>query len=292
LTTSLFIVGSIKGGTTFLHDALSRHPEIAMSRPKEPGFFADAEFPASRVRSLDEYRAIFPVTPRTKVKGEASVNNLYSQDAADRIHRFDPEARILISLRDPTDVIVSLHHHMVFHGHQPEPSLARALQGASSASAESLFPWLRYYDVVKFAEQIDRYLAVFPRENVRIVLFDDVTRNIEGELRTLLGWLGLDGSVRVDGVRQNERRDPRNLRLARWLRTPPSSIRTMGRLLPEGPKRTIARTMKRWNASPAYRKREDDAIRRRLRSELAAEVTSLERVLDRSLAHWLPAEGV
>ena len=284
---NLFIVGAAKAGTTFLYGALSGHSQIAMSRPKEPGYFADPEFPSSVAETEEEYRNLFPAIPDARFAGEASVSYLYSRGSAGRIRGFNPSARIVITVRNPADVVISLHHTVVFYGHQSEPDLARALRAAATRPNQLDYPWLRYYNAVRFSQQVSRYLDTFPPHQIRIVNFDDLVQNPERVTGDLLRWLGLAGSLDLEHVPRNDRVDPRSRRLARWLRRPPASVSAIGRALPPSSRRALARWVKRRNAAyPATKV--DERVRQRLLIELEPEVQLLETLLDRDLTAWLP----
>jgi hypothetical protein len=284
LRPNLFIVGAAKAGTTFLHGALSRHPEIAMSRPKEPGFFSDGDFRRTPM-SAEEYLGIFPVNPRARVIGEASVDYLYSRSSATRILAFNPNARILISLRNPADVIISLHRNLVLHGHQSEPDLARALALAVNQPRDA-YPWLRYYDAVRYSDQVPRYLDAFGDHQLRIILFDDLVRSPDSVIGEIVTWLGLSKAPDLTRVPRNTRHDPRSPRLARWLRQPPTFVLAAGRALPQGARRALASRVNRLNRRSASSIDGDEWIRQRLAHDLEPEVSRLEALLHKELADW------
>src|SRR4029078_338240 len=95
---NLFIVGAPRSGTTALHAYLSTHPDVFMSDPKEPMYWADDLPGAMRsshapVATLDEYLALFAkAEPRHRVIGEASPIYLRSRSAIPRIEAFAPDA--------------------------------------------------------------------------------------------------------------------------------------------------------------------------------------------------------
>ena len=116
---NLFIVGQPKSGTTALHQFLGQHPEIFMSSIKEPHFFcSDFHLESDRAygkqrffdfRNESAYLQIFAKAEGAEIAGESSTNYLYSQVAAEKIYNFNPDAKIIIILREPAKFLYSLH---------------------------------------------------------------------------------------------------------------------------------------------------------------------------------------
>ena len=106
---NLFIVGAPKSGTTALSDYLREHPNIFISVPKEPHFFA-IDLPGHR-RKFDTYAKYIRLFENADehVVGEASVHYLYSQKAIENIYEFNSEARLIAMLRKPVEMVYSMH---------------------------------------------------------------------------------------------------------------------------------------------------------------------------------------
>ena len=101
---NLFVVGAVKAGTTSLWTHLDAHPDVFMSRPKEPHFFSRARMPADQlVKDPVEYAGLFARGAALRYRGDASPSYLWDPDSPARIKEAVPDARIIISLRDPVD---------------------------------------------------------------------------------------------------------------------------------------------------------------------------------------------
>ena len=109
---NFFIIGAAKSGTTSLYKYLTGHPQVFMSPVKEPCFFstglggADDPLgpePPTLIRDWDAYRQLFAAVTTETAIGETSANYVYEPQTAARIHRYLPEARLIVSLRDPID---------------------------------------------------------------------------------------------------------------------------------------------------------------------------------------------
>jgi len=190
-----FLVGATRGGTTSLHHHLQSHPDIFMSAAKEPSFFAFAGHEKPQWRAwatfaphfvLDEaaYRGLF-ARAGTRLAGEASTAYLDSPVAPERIRAAVPHARILISLRDPVDCFVSRIRALTALGIR-WPDLHRAVLDCDEGVGPEEFFYYRYHDPVA------RYLTLFGRDRVKILLFDDLAADAAATVRDVFAFLGVD----------------------------------------------------------------------------------------------------
>ena len=117
-----FIVGAPKCGTTAMADYLGQHPEIGMCPRKETHVFATdlsermAMRRGQRPMSRERFLNLFADLQEERLRGEASVWHLYSASAAAEIAAFQPQARIIVMLRSPVEMLPSLHSQFVFVG--------------------------------------------------------------------------------------------------------------------------------------------------------------------------------
>ncbi len=192
-----FIVGAPKCATTAMCTYLAQHPEIFIPRIKEPDFFG-SDLPGVRAaRTEAEYLNLFR-DGGGKLCGEGSVWNLFSRRAAKEIYDFNPEAKIIIMLREPVELLRSLHNELIFQGREDIEDFQEALLAETERRKGNRIPsrctrfGLLYSDVVKFSEQIGRYFDIFEKENIHIVIYDDLVANIEVVYRDILEFLRVD----------------------------------------------------------------------------------------------------
>src|SRR5579859_908594 len=131
---NFFIVGAPKCGTTALNHYLSAHPEIFMAKKEMHHFGADLKFgPQFFRRDRAEYLAEFAGGQGRKRVGESSVWYLFSREAAAELKAFNPEARVIIMLREPVAMLHSLFHQFRADGNEPllvfEEALAAEKEG-------------------------------------------------------------------------------------------------------------------------------------------------------------------
>ena len=281
---NLFLVGAPKCGTSALHDYLAGHPDAFMSDPKEPHHFCpDVDAPFA-VRDEAAYRALFKGA-RERVVGESSATYLYSRVAAEKIHAASPDARIVAVVRNPLEMIPSLHSQRRVNGTEPCRTLAAALgaepkRKTGELPAVGAFPF--YDDAARYTEQLRRYLDVFPAERVRIIVFDDFKHNVGGVYAELLEFLDLTPftpDFRV--VNRNKR--VRSAAVQRVIENPVS----LPNRLPGPVGRFAYKALDRLNSAPGERTELEPAVAEQLKRDFQDEIASLSDLLGRDLRGWL-----
>jgi hypothetical protein len=290
---NFFIVGGAKCGTTSLHDYLDQHPQIFLPAHKEPLYFArDLDVPPEWcVRDDRRYVELFAKADASAERlGEASVWYLFSKTAAAEIHAFDPNAKIIIMLRDPIDAMYSLHGQFLWNCNDDILDFELALAAQADRRAGRRIPpeahipaALQYTDVMTFYPQVMRYIETFGRENVHVILFDDFATDTAGEYRKVLQFLGVDPDFAPEfsivnaakpitpGFNRFFARRPRLRQIIRNL-IPIPIVRSLNKLLP-----FLVRTVRRPSTI-------DRQLRNRLLPQFKSDIESLERLLHRDLS--------
>ena len=206
---NLFIVGQPKSGTTALHQFLGQHPEIYMSSIKEPHFFcSDFHLESDRAygkqrfydfRSESAYLQLFNKAKSVKVAGESSTNYLYSHVAAEKIHNFNPDAKIIIILREPAKFLYSLHSHYVKFTEENEPDFLTALALESDRRQEKVVSprvtspsYLYYSQRVQYYQQVKRYCDRFDPKQIKVIIFEEFKSANDIIFREVLEFLKVD----------------------------------------------------------------------------------------------------
>jgi Sulfotransferase domain len=278
---NVFILGAAKCATTAIHTLLARLSGTCMSEPKEP-FFFECEFE----RGLDFYRSkYFGHWRGEAVVGEARHRNLYLPYVASRIHAVNPEARLIASLRNPIERAYSHWWHWTSRGKETasfgeaiaseldlleageprwdEPSI-RAYCAALGSDGKG--PGSTYVASGHYAEQLERYLRLFPREHLLVLRYEDLARS-PGEVESALAdFVGLD-LAGAELPRANVRRpDPQGKSFPR--------LRQLARIVPPEARRRLRRRV-----DGASRARIDPATRERLREHYRPHNQALDRLL-------------
>lgn len=303
---SAFLVGAPRCGTTFLAKLLARHPEVCFSKPKETHFFVrDApDIPPARWREEFLRRHFGHHASGEHLLIEGSPLQLRDPAAIRRLLQFDPEARFVVALRSPIDMVQSLHARLVFLLDEDERDLERAwaLQGAR-ARGERLprrcrdRGALQYRAMASLGSQLERLYGEVDRKRVHVVVFDDLAADAAKTYLELLAFLDLPD----DGRRRFRPRNESRRHRFDWLQTalthPPRPVAAWlaererrGEPRPEWV-RALRRSVKRWNTIPEPRPALSPAMFGVLRSALEDEVRRLEALLGRDLSHWLSEDA-
>ena len=230
---NFFIVGAPKCGTTAWAEYLSEHPEIGISKSKEPHYF-NTDFPLFRwAKSLEEYHGFFSECSDAKVIGEASVQYLYSKSAARNIFEYCPHAKILIMLRSPGSFMRSYHNQLLVNcdenitdlkqawnlsGRRPEYSIPTACREKS---------FLDYKAVGLFSEQVARYYNCFPAAQIKVIFMEDWTRDPRAIYLELMSFLELKDNGRKDFPKAHEAKHVASRRLHHLTQRPPKSLKAL-----------------------------------------------------------------
>jgi hypothetical protein len=251
-----------------------------------------------------EYFGRFAETEWASCRGDASVWYLWSRHAAAEIHEYNPRAKIIAMVRNPADMLASLHSQLVHDGIEDIDSFEDALAAEPDRRAgrrvppynTPTFPWrLLYRDVARFREQLERYLALFGCDRVHVILYDDFAEDTPETYREALLFLDVEPTFAPDFhvVNANKRIRSRTLQRTIWaIQDPSSRLRRIGmRVIPVHAVRSalLRRHVALWrlNSVAVRRPPISSAVRMRLARDLADEVHKLEELLDRDLSHWL-----
>jgi hypothetical protein len=296
---NFFIVGAPKCGTTALYEYLRPHPNIFMPSLKEPHFFARDLGTYPRIKTLQEYTEIFAEsTDKHLSVGEASVYYLRSSVAIPNIREFNPDARIIAMFRNPVEMVYSLHSQLLYVSEETERDFETAwrLQERRSRGLD-LPPAIRspllvqYAQIGQFGTQAQRALSLFPREQVKLILYDDFTASPQRVYDEVIDFLGIPHDGRAAFPRINENKRARVAWLKAFYRKPPAVLRDAIRSLKQavGEER-ISAAKKKMVALNTVREQRSP-LSPEFRAELVAvfrdEVALLSRLVNRDLSHWV-----
>jgi hypothetical protein len=295
---SFFIVGAPKCGTTALYEYLRPHPNILMAEIKEPHYFARDLGTYPRIKTLDDYLALFAGARSEHLQvGEASVYYLRSTVAIPAIREFNPAAKLIAMFRNPVDMVYSLHSQLLHVSEETVADFATAWRlQERRARGLDVPPNIRspllvqYYQVGRFGTQTERLLACFPREQVKLILYDDFAASPQRVYDEVIAFLEVPHDGRTEFPRINENKGARMPWLRRFYRKPPPALRDAVRSLKRAVGgETISAAKKRLVALNTVRERRPP-LTPELRAELVAafrdEVALLGRLMNRDLSHW------
>ncbi len=208
LLPDFFIVGAPKCGTTTLYHWLKTHPEVHAPH-KEPGFFSQDIYPThhlpTHIPSLEAYCDIFrPTSPEQLISGEATPRYLYSDQALERIAALCPDARIIVCLRNPVDLVISFHNQKLREGKEREIDFARAWSRSVSVGGDQIVSFeptvngrINYAFWGAIGRRLETLFRRFPPENIRIYTLQDLESTPEETFCDLCDFLGISTDHRI-----------------------------------------------------------------------------------------------
>jgi len=270
---SFFLVGQMKCGTTALYEMLGQHPDIFMSTPKEPQYFAmdlRARFQhgGPLPTNLEQYLNLFVDAKAGQRCGDASALYLNSTVAARKIAAFDPAARIVA-------VVLEL-----------EPLRRKGKRIPKSAyRPQQLF----YSDHVRYVDLLARFHDAFPSDQVLILIYDDFKMDNASTVRQVLRFLGLQDNVMVEPTEANPSVMVRSHGTQKLLHAVSTGHNGTTRLLQRTIKRVTQASIRTQALQRAYDSTyakpppEDRKLTAELRQRFAPEVARLSECLGRDL---------
>lgn len=205
---NFLIVGAAKCGTSSLANYIDQHPEIYISKPKEPRFITSqfTKFPlqgpsANRleswyVKTYKDYVALFKGAKDEKAIGEASVDNLFFyKKAIPLIKKYLGEPKIIIVLRHPAKRAFSAYSHMM-RDQRETFSFEDAIQMQEERRKNNWEFLYSYIDASKYFQQVKAYQENF--NETLVILTEDLYKNPTETFREVFSFLGVDPSFQVD----------------------------------------------------------------------------------------------
>ncbi len=205
----LLIVGAQRSGTSSLYKYLGAHPQVYPSLRKEVEYFS-----TRFLEGEDWYRAHFPLSASRTVRSrrraqptlafEATPDYLLHPLAAQRAAHLIPEAKIITLIRNPIDRAISQYGHNRRLGQEPltleealqreDERLAREMERIADDPTYHARPLRRYSYVErgKYAEQLIRWQAWYPQDQMMVVRFEDLTSDPPHALSAIESFLGIE----------------------------------------------------------------------------------------------------
>ncbi len=291
------VIGASRSGTTSLHNYLGQHPEIFMCPRKSPNFFVSAdsiparEGPVARqmmgqwVADRESYEGLFSGAREGASIGEVSPVYLQSWAAPERICGSCPEAKLVAILRAPAERAWAHYMGRKRDGLETRESFEAVLEEELAEGLPDEVAFGSYLGCSRYGHFLGRYFEVFPKEQIRVYLFEDLCDSPRDLLGDLFSFLGVDRapSATIGMSRHHPSGEVRGaLRKAIW--TSSVGLRTALRpMLPERVRRL---------AAPLFLKDLDKPplapeLRARIGQALAADIERCQALIDRDLREWL-----
>jgi hypothetical protein len=295
-----FMIGVPRSGTTSLYHALQGHPAIFMPALKEVCFTCPELDPGThRTQSRyftdrADYLSLFAGARSDQLVGEGCIYNVYSQEAPRRIHELNPEARLIIQLRDPIEQMRSNHALKLIMLDLSDDDFGRTLKAQASVRVAGQPPPvnMRDYDLrdkATVSSGVERFIAEFGRDRLHVSLYEDYALDPQATIRSTLRFLGLNEQFEPKVVRMVPNRRARWDRLNRAMGAP-RLVDAAKRLVPQRLHSRVRRVVEVGfgaNRKVVARGPIDPQLLASLRDEFRPEVERLGELVGRDLlARW------
>jgi hypothetical protein len=309
-----FIVGAPRCGTTSLSKYLREHPQVGFARIKEPHFFAQhdlTEVPEQELRETVQREYLhryFRGREDSPVLAEGSVSYLYFPQQLKAVLRLWRRAKFIIAVRNPLQMIPSLHQRLIHNGDEKERSFRKAWdlvperRSGRSLPARCADPrLLDYWNIGLLGKHVEHFIEAVGKERCFISVFDDLAKDPVGQYRRLFAFLGLDDDGRSDFGANRESKGVKLIWLQRLLMRPPrraikvlASQNYQDRFDVDKPPKPIAervlnlrKHLLEWNQAPSRRPDMNAVLLADMKDKFRDDVALLSRVIDRDLSHWI-----
>lgn len=288
---NFFLIGAPKCGTTSLVKWLSEHEQVFMCTPKEPYFFCTDLLVQRAARDWDGYCRLFDSARGVRAIGEASTTYLRSDTAIANILEHLPAARFIVCLRNPVDMVASVHAQLVRGAREDMRDLRTAIELEAKRRQGEQLPVgtddsarLMYSEICALGTQLARLYDQVESDHVHLVFMDDLKNDIAKVWIGLQKFLDLEDDGRMEFGIENARAMPRSTMVSRLVRNLQKAKAEIAPQLNFGIGARVARVLERpptvdETAMPIE-------LRKELSEKFADEVLLLETLTGRDLAAW------
>lgn len=265
---NFLVIGAPRCGTTWISENLRRHPDIFMPQIKEVHFF-DRHYE----EGLQRYESFFEGWKGQKAVGEATPDYMHgaysSVDIPSLIKHHLPQAKLVASLRNPIDRAYSRYWN----------SKAKFEKNSALSFEEKLADRPEFLEEGCYVDQLRRFYELFPREQILVLLYDDLEKDPSNFIRQIYVFLGVDPDVSssFEHARINTASGKANLARSKLLYH-------LTRVLSRADLHNLATRLARYNS--VQQPKMSDQTRRRLVEQYRAKNQELAQLIGRDLSHW------
>ena len=293
---NLYVLGAPKCGTTAFCNYLRQHPDIFVP-PKELHYFGEDLAFRNKPRPTEEQFAQRYATAQGQAyRADCAIRYLFSHSAAREIRSACPDAKLIALLRKPSQMGIRLHSEFLYQGDEDIAEFASAIAAEGDRARGLRIPPSSTSpgrcSIARSPGTASRspVTPLFPRDQVHVVLYDDLVADTPAAYVEALRFLGLDESFRAELDVVNPNKVVRSPGFRQLLREPPAPIRNVGRLVVRNQRTrsVIGKRLLDLNTVAAARTPLDPAMALELDQVYADDVERLSLLIYRDLTSWLP----
>lgn len=310
---NFFLIGTVKGGTTSLHHYLDQHPEVYLSPIKEVNYFSkedihpenfsrdyrhdvDIDIKAylrssmehpihiAHVTEEEDYFQLFSRANSAKAIGEMSLSYMLYPSAPEKIAAAYPHAKIMAMLRHPAERAFSQYVMNLRQGKTLKKDFLEEILDDDKKSPKGWGVNHQYLFIGHYYEQLQRFYNHFPKEQIKVFLFDDYKKDAAAVVREMFDFIGVNPSFEVDTDKKlNEGGVPRhqylNYLLHQW-----GLVNKAKQLFPRAWREPFKKWMYKKGGEVPKMSPEERAF---LIDYYKEDILQLEKLIGRNLQNWL-----
>ncbi len=291
---NLLIVGAAKSGTTSLHNYLKQHPDIFMTKHKEPHFLINSQIGEKRIHRgvvrLAEYKSMFTTRRGYKYKGESSVMYLsFPEFSISNIKKYlSSDVKIIIMLRNPIERAFAGYLHNLRYNPSENLSFEEAIKNSESRyfKEKDLTPDTRYLHVGSYYFQVKAFIDAF-QSNVHVIFYDDYVNNINLCLQDVFNFLKVE-NISVDtSKRYMQGGWMFKNKFLRNLIIPKNNVKSLIKTIL--PNKILRQALRKsiMNITTIETPKLSVYMREKLRVYYKNDIANLSSLLNRDLNHWI-----
>lgn len=202
---TFLVAGAARSGTTALVEGLRNHPQVFLTMPKEPHYFAfhgqkvnfqgpgdAATINRVAVTQHDDYLRLYPDEHDYLALGDGSVSTLYyAENAVPEILRVNPEMRLAVILRDPADRAFSAFQYLRARGFEPHEDFMHALDEEPDRIRDNWHHLWHYTAMSRYADGLEALRTGLGSERVQVWFYDELVTDSASTISSVLRFLGV-----------------------------------------------------------------------------------------------------
>lgn len=296
-TIDFLIVGVGKSGTTSLADMVSQHPDVIITDPKEPWFFDTNDYYKGMSWYWEKYLDAYS---GERFVGEASSQTLFVPYAAKRLKETVPEAKLIVLLREPSSRAYSdwwMKYCTGLDKDNFETSILKNFDQIKSGldfadpdvwqkhieSHKNVLVNKTYIEYGYYASQLENYLNYFSREQILVLLFDDLVNDPQGTTEKVWRFIGIEKKMALPNIDTRVKNPAMNKNMQSTIRTIKKTpvLGPLLKLTPLGMRKKIM------NIGRGTKPQPPKEIIEILRTHYKDEIVRLGRMVDIDCSSWI-----
>lgn len=310
---NFFLIGTVKGGTTSLHRYLDQHPDIYLSPIKEVNYFSKDDIdsnlfakdyrhdiaidlakyfkegmphPVHIAHVTDEksYLKLFSKADKAKAIGEMSLSYMLYEKTPKKIKATYPNAKIIAMLRNPAERAFSQYIMNLKQGKILENDFIKEICQDDQQEKKGWGANHQYLMIGKYYEQLKRYYDIFPKEQIKVFLFDDYLKNPDQIVQEMFEFLEVDANITINTTEKANEGGVPKLKKINYFLNQSGIISWAKNNLPRNWRSTFKNLMYKTDKSSIPTMTSEQ--REFLINYYTADILQLEKLIGRDLKSW------